>query len=200
VTLDSAPRAGWIYTFSSDGMTFSSSLAGINLAAGAEQTIYVKVYLPSSEVIGALDTAVVKVTNNFATSLSRQDVTTVVGGNLQLTKTVTPYNIADTATLNQPGDELGYSVAYKNLAAKVLTSMFVYDAVPLYTGFKVASATGGTAIAYSNDNGATWTYTPVSGGGSAPVGYDYAVTNIRWTVGTLDGGATGTVTFRVRIK
>lgn len=200
VTLDSAPRAGWIYTFSTDGTTFSSSLAGINLAAGAEQTIYVKVYLPSSEAIGALDTAVVKVTNNFATSLSRQDVTTVVGGNLQLTKTVTSYNIADTATLNQPGDELGYSVAYKNLAAKVLTSMFVYDAVPLYTGFKVASATGGTAIAYSNDNGATWTYTPVSGGGSAPVGYDYAVTNIRWTVGTLGGGATGTVTFRVRIK
>lgn len=200
VTLDSSPRAGWIYTFSSDGTTFSNALTGINLAAAAQQTIYVKVYVPSSEAIGAVDTGVVKVTNNFATSLSRQDATTVVGGNLKLTKSVISYNTADTATLNQPGDELGYSVAYQNLAAKQLTQLYIYDAVPLYTGFKVASATGGTAIAYSSDNGATWTYTPVSGAGSAPVGYDYLVTNVRWTVGTLGGGSSGAVSFRVRIK
>jgi len=36
-------------------------------------------------------------------------------------------------------------------------------------------------IDYSNDSGATWTYTPASGGGGAPSGYDRSVTNIRWT-------------------
>jgi hypothetical protein len=200
VALDSSPRTGWIYTFSTNGTTFSNTLSGVNVAAGAQQTIYVKVYVPSSEAVGAVDTGIVKVTNDHAVSLSRQDTTTIVGGNLKMTKSVTSYNAADTATLNQPGDELEYSVAYQNLAAKQLTQMYIYDTIPLYTGFKVASATGGTAIAYSSDNGATWVYTPVSGGGSAPAGYDYAVTNIRWTVGALDGGATGTVTFRVRIK
>jgi hypothetical protein len=91
-------------------------------------------------------------------------------------------------------------VAYQNLAAKQLTQLYIYDAVPLYTGFKVGSATGGTAIAYSSDNGATWTYAPLSLAGSAPAGYDYLVTNIRWTVGTLGGGSSGAVSFRVRIK
>lgn len=200
VSLDSAPRTGWIYTFSSDGSTFSSSLAGLVLAAGIEQTVYVKAYVPSSEAIGAIDTAVVKVTNNYASSLTKQDTTTVVGGNLKLTKAVTSVNVADTATTNQPGDELEYSVAYQNLASKQLTQMYIYDAIPLYTGFKVGSATGGSAIAYSKDNGTTWTYTPVTGAGSAPAGYDYLVTNVRWTIGSLGGGASGTATFRVRIK
>lgn len=200
MALDSAPRTGWTYTFSSDGTVFSSSIVGLNLAAGVEKTVYVKVYVPSSEAVGAVDVGIVKVTNDHATSLTRQDSTTVVGGNLKLTKSVTSVNVADTAATNQPGDELEYSVAYQNLASKQLTQMFIYDAVPLFTGFKVGSATGGSAIAYSRDNGTTWTYTPASGAGSAPAGYDYLVTNIRWTIGSLGGGASGAVSFRVRIK
>lgn len=202
VGLDSTPRTGWTYTFSSDGTTYSSSLSGVSVGVGAEQNIYVKVFIPSSEAIGAQDTGVVKVTNNAGTavSLSRQDTTTVVGGNLKLSKTVTSVNVADTSTANQPGDELNYAVTYQNLDSKPLTEVYVYDKVPLYTGFKVGSATGGSAIAYSSDNGATWAYTPASAGGGAPTGYDYLVTNIRWTIGTLAGGASGSVSFTVRIK
>ena len=36
------------------------------------------------------------------------------------------------------------------------------------------------AFSYSDDGGVTWTYTPVSGGGGAPAGYDRNVTNVRW--------------------
>lgn len=200
VALDSTARTGWIYTFSTDGTTYSSSLAGIVLGVGAEQTIYVKVFVPSSEAVGAVDAGNVKATNDHATSITRIDTTTVVGGNLKLTKSVTSVNVADTAVLNQPGDELEYTVTYQNLGSKQLTDMYIYDSIPQYTGFKVDSATGGTAIAYSNDNGANWTYVPASLGGGAPAGYDYAVTNIRWTIGTLGGGASGSVVFRVRIK
>lgn len=200
ITLDSSPRTGWIYTFSTNGTTYSASLAGIGVAAGSEQQIFVKVFVPAGEAVGAVDTGIAKVTNQAAQALSRQVVTTVVGGNLTLAKTVTSVNVADTATLNQPGDELQYSVAYQNLSARPLTALYIYDAIPLYTGFKVASASGGTSIEYSDDNGATWAYVPASMGGGAPAGYDYAVTNVRWTVGNLGGGASGTVSFRVRIK
>ena len=196
VGLDSVPRSGWIYTFSSDGTTYSSSLSGVNVAIAAEQIVYVKVFIPSSEAVGAQDTGVVKATNNAGTpvSLSRQDVTTVVGGNLKLSKTVTSVNVADTSTADQPGDELIYTVSYQNLDSKPLTSVYIYDAVPLYTAFKVGSASGATTIEYSNDNGATWTYTP----SGSP--YDYAVTNIRWTIGSVNGGVSGSVSFRVVIK
>jgi len=196
------PRSGWIYTFSSDGTTYSSSLSGIAVAMGAEHDVYVKVFVPSNEAIGAQDTGVVKAANDAGTavSLSRQDTTTVVGGNLKLSKTVTSVNAADTTTLNQPGDELTYTVSYENLASKPLTNVFIYDKVPLYTGFKVGSASGATTIEYSKDNGATWTYTPVSGGGGAPLNYDYAVTNIRWNIGTVNGGVSGSVSFTVRIR
>ena len=38
----------------------------------------------------------------------------------------------------------------------------------------------------TQDGGATWTYTPASGGGGAPAGYDRNVTNIRWLfIGSL---------------
>ena len=77
--------------------------------------------------------------------------------------------------------------------------------------FKVGSITGSTGttgltatIEYSNDGGTTWTYTPVSGGGGAPAGYDRSVTNIRWTfTGNLSQTSpnnTGSVTFTSRIR
>jgi hypothetical protein len=64
----------------------------------------------------------------------------------------------------------------------------VIDPVPANLDFKVGSVTSslGTtgltvALAYSNNGGSTWTYTPASGGGGAAAGYDRNVTNIRWT-------------------
>ena len=77
--------------------------------------------------------------------------------------------------------------------------------------FKVGSVTSalGTtgltvAVAYSNDGGTTFTYTPVSGGGGAAAGYDRSVTNIRWTfTGNLSQtppNNAGSVGFTVKIR
>jgi len=79
------------------------------------------------------------------------------------------------------------------------------------TDFKLGSVTtnlGTTgltvAIAYSNDGGTTWTYTPASGAGGAPAGYDRTVTHIRWSfTGNLSPTApnnVGDVGFTIRIR
>ena len=89
--------------------------------------------------------------------------------------------------------------------------MVITDPIPNNTDFKVGSVvnslgtTGLTvAIAYSNNGGATYAYTPASGGGGAPAGYDRNVTNIRWTfTGNLSQTSpnnTGSVSFTARIR
>lgn len=139
----------------------------------------------------------------------------VVAGppNIALTKSVTP----DGAQL--PGTELTYAIAFTNNGGMAATSFILTDPNPLNsslklnanTDFKVGSATSslGTTglnliVSYSNDDGATYAYTPVSGGGGALAGYDRSVSNIRWTfTGSLSQTApnnTGSVAFTVRIR
>ncbi|HYU99994.1 MAG TPA: hypothetical protein VE977_14295, partial [Pyrinomonadaceae bacterium] len=38
-----------------------------------------------------------------------------------------------------------------------------------------------STVAYSNNGGSTWSYTPVSAAGGAPAGYDRSVTHVRWS-------------------
>jgi len=106
---------------------------------------------------------------------------------------------------------LTYSIAYTNTGGTHSSNLVVADGIPANTDFKVGSATnapetsGLTAvIAYSNDNGATWTYTPVSGGGGAVAGYDRSMTKVRWAftgnLGQTAPNNTGSVGFTVRIR
>ena len=79
-----------------------------------------------------------------------------------------------------------------------------------YTDFKVGSVANtlgsltSVTVAYSSDNGATWTYTPASGAGGAPAGFDRNVTHVRWTfTGSLVQTApnnSGSVSFTARIR
>jgi uncharacterized repeat protein (TIGR01451 family) len=115
---------------------------------------------------------------------------------------------ADRATV-APGQDITYTVKASNGAGLTPASVVVVsDPIPAWTGFKVGSATfapetstlSGTAV-YSSDNGATWAYGPVSGGCAAPAGYDFCVTNVRWTTtGTMPQGTSFSVTFVVRVK
>ena len=119
------------------------------------------------------------------------------------------------------GTDLLYTIVYTNNGGQPATSVIIVDpnrqnADPLErvfhnVDFKVGSITSSPAttglvatFAYSNDGGTTWTYTPASGGGGAPAGYDRLVTNARWTLsGTLSQTSpnnTGSVGFTVRIR
>jgi hypothetical protein len=110
-----------------------------------------------------------------------------------------------------PGTDLAYITTFTNTGTIAAQSVVITSPVPGNTDFKLGSEThnlGTTglsvAVAYSSDGGSTWTYTPVSGAGGAPAGYDRVVTHVRWTfTGNLsqtapnNSGTTG-VTVRIR--
>jgi hypothetical protein len=86
-----------------------------------------------------------------------------------------------------PGTDLVYTIAFTNGGGQGAQVFIVVDPIPANTDFKLGSpstvlgTTGMTVtIEYSNDSAATWTYTPVSGGGGASANYDRLVTHVRW--------------------
>lgn len=124
---------------------------------------------------------------------------------------------ASGATFN-PGQVVTYSVLVTNSGTGTATGVLAQDQLNPYVswglnsygagvpfllsnGSPVSGLTLGTP-AYSNNNGTTWTYTPVSGGGGAPAGYDANVTNWRIPMtGPMNGnGANFTINYRVLIK
>ncbi len=129
-----------------------------------------------------------------------------------LLKSVTP---SGTQT---PGTNLTYTIVFSNTGGYPASAFVLTDPDPAtvlrindYMDFKVGSVVNGlgttrltVGVAYSNDGGATWTYTPASGAGGAPAGYDRNVTHIRWSfTGSLSQTSpnnSGSVSFTSRIR
>lgn len=123
-----------------------------------------------------------------------------------------------------PGTDINYILTYTNsggspASSLVITDPYIDPLLPVaarlkindHTYFKVGSVINTLpaglsiiSVKYSSDSGVTWIYTPVSGGGGAPAGYDANVTHIQWTFGgSLSQNAltnSGSVNFAVRIK
>jgi uncharacterized repeat protein (TIGR01451 family) len=111
----------------------------------------------------------------------------------------------------QPGADITYVIIFTNTGGSAAQGLTIIDGVPANTDFKVGSVvtnlgtTGLTVtVAYSNNSGTTYAYTPASGGGGAVAGYDRSVTNVRWTfTGNLSQTSpanTGDVRFTTRIR
>ncbi|HEX5132463.1 MAG TPA: hypothetical protein VFX92_08250 [Candidatus Krumholzibacteria bacterium] len=198
-----ASSQGWTYVFLD---ALNAPITSVTLAPGASEAVTVRLTVPVGVVVGTVEIGVLTATGQGTGATDNAtDVTTIVAGNLALTKSVNP------AGAQVPGTDLTYTVDYQNLGGGSLTTIVIYDAVPTWTQFQVGSASAGTApatisavtIEYSNDNGATWAYAPASGGGGAPAGYDANVTNVRWVfTGDLLAGASSTtgIGFTVRIQ
>ncbi|MGZ8836911.1 MAG: beta strand repeat-containing protein, partial [Pyrinomonadaceae bacterium] len=192
----------------SDALANGASYPAITLTVNVSPTAPASV-INSVAVSGGGQT---NTSNDTAT-----DPTTINPGvpNITLVKTVDP-----TGT-QIPGTEIVYSVTYTNGGTAPAQNFIIIDPNPANVDplervfrnvdFKVGSMTsapGTTGLvatfSYSNDGGTTWTYTPVSGGGGAPAGYDRNVTNVRWSfAGNLSQTSpnnTGGVGFTARIR
>ncbi|MDQ1556956.1 MAG: hypothetical protein QOD32_16 [Pyrinomonadaceae bacterium] len=108
-----------------------------------------------------------------------------------------------------PGSDITYVINFTNTGGSIAKGLTIADDVPLNTDFKVGTATaalGSTgltvSITYLDTNGVV--YTPVSGGGGAPSGYDRNVKTVRWALtGNLSQSTpnnSGSVSFTTRIR
>lgn len=127
--------------------------------------------------------------------------------NVSLQKSVSPSAAAQTI----PGADLVYTIAFTNGGTGGASSLAITDPIPTNTDYKIGANTSslGTTglsvvVAYSNNGGTSFAYSPTSGGGGAPSGYDRSVTHIRWTFsGTLSQTSpnnSGSVGFTARIR
>jgi len=211
---------GWVYQFSTDNSTWSSSLSGISLAAnGGTQLMYVRVLVPGGEPIGRSESMIITAnasyTSGGSASDSTTDTTTVVGGDLRLSKSAVSYQGSTTTVRSAsgaialPGDQIEYTVVAENIGTDNLKMVKISDPLPTYTSFVSVSATttiaGGTVV-YSTD-GNTWSSTAPA---SLAAGEDiYVAVNTAGAVGgagsidasdVMPAGSSITIIFRVQVQ
>ena len=183
-------------------LTFTVNIAS-SVASGTYQNPATATYLDPTRTV---TTGTTSASYNPASSTG-EDVTVTVPAppSVGLVKSVNP------SGTQPPDTDLSYTITFSNTGGSAAQNLIISDPIPANTDFKVGSATsslGTTGLTvtteYSNDNAATWTYTPASGGGGAPASYDRTVTHVRWRfTGNLSQVApnnAGSVTLTVRIR
>ena len=156
----------------------------LNVVAGVPITIFLQNFVPTTAANGAQDkltvTATFVPTVGPKQTLSRSDLTIVAANQgLLLSKTVDK-------TSAKSGDNLVYTITYRNTGADVLTNLVVSDATPAYTRF-VSAGEGTRAPGLTN--------VVIANPGANNKG------NVTWTFGgSLSPGQSGTVVFSVRVQ
>jgi len=209
--ISAARTANRYWTLMNSGISFTNYTATFNfvsadLDAGANTSRF---------IVGRYSAGWTYPTHGTVTSTSAQATGLTTFGDFQVGEGGMPVinlvKSVDASGTVLPGTDLGYSVVFTNSGASAAQNFVITDPVPADTDFKVGSAaqnlgsTGlGVSVSYSSDGGATWNYTPVSGGGSAPAGYDRTVTHVRWAFsGALSQASpnnSGNVGFTTRVR
>jgi trimeric autotransporter adhesin len=219
---DSQAAAGWTSVVYEDtnlngvldaadvALTSTSSLA---LAAGNTQTIFVKVFAPSTAAIGQVDTTSLTVTYNNTTGVAGGpltanvlDTTTVISGNVGLVKEQALDALCDgtadsafttTDVINsaaRPGACIRYRITITNRGTTNVQSVVVNDATPTDTVYNTGAQCYPTPAAAGSAGAATTV------GAVAAVPANCAVGTLRYNVGTLTPSQSAVLTFGVQIR
>lgn len=194
------------------------TISGAQLGSGTascQVKVNVLATVPGSYSNGSLNLTALG--GGLVNSVTSQTLTVANAPVITLAKSCTaPADCVSAA--QQPGTELTYQLVFTNSGGTAAQNLIITDPIPVTTDFKIGSGTSNPGssgltltVEYSNDydsgspGAATWVYTPVSGGGSAPAGYDRQVKAVRWrvTAGTLsqtapNNSATASLTVRIR--
>ena len=215
LTATAISGTGWACVLGTLTCTRSDALAAGSSYPVITVTVNVSLAAPASvtnsaTVSGGGETNAANDTANDLTTINA-----AAPPSIRLDKSVNPGGTQD------PGTDLLYTIVYTNTGGQPANNFILVDPNPTNVvpaervfnnvDFKVGSLTSSpgssglvASFQYSNDGGTTWTYTPVSGGGGAPAGYDRVVTNVRWSfAGSLSQTGpnnTGSVSLTVRIR
>jgi uncharacterized repeat protein (TIGR01451 family) len=198
----------------------SATTLGTAITPGSSVTLLVEVTvaagIPASTVDAKTLTATATFGTNGTANASLVDTTTVVAGNLVLSKSGTPGSVSPRAYLipaNFGQSEITYTIRVQNIGSAALSNVIVFDPVPQYTDFKFGSvnvtncpADSTCTVEYSTDNGATWgTTAPADTNGNGYSDDAVRVTNIRVRITNATGnsfapGSDVTITFIVSVR
>jgi len=182
----------------------SARLTAVGAGASAGVTVW---YRAGSAATGTLDTV-----RLLGRSLVRP--TTARDSGWSLTRLARPSLILDKSATPTgsvtPGTQVTYRIDITNAGTEQAVSVVAVDSVAPQTVFKVGSTSStlpsgvSVTVAYSNDGGTTWTYTPASGACAAPVGFDACVNRIRWSflnpLSNASGSNAASFSFIARVK
>ena len=201
VTLSGTNAANWSCTAASNVITCTSSTA---IATSGSSVFSFTVNVASNAAASVTNTVSVSGGNEATINNgnnSGSDPTTINSNppNVTLVKSCpSPANCTTAPQL--PGTDVTYKIDFANIGGSGANNLVIVDGIPNYTDYKISSASttvGTTGLTFTiefssdydalNPTLASWTYTPVSGGGGANTGYDRNVKAVRWRVtsGTL---------------
>ena len=130
---------GWTYLLYDGSDVLLPNQTSITVNAGTATTIKIRGFIPANAPTGTTDNMNLKATstNDGTKTAQITDTTVVIAGVLQLVKQVEKWNgSAWVSGANAaPGDRLRYSLDYKNLATKGLTTLKIVDALPIQTTY-----------------------------------------------------------------
>ncbi len=174
-----------------------------NLGAGVSKTLFVKVFAPAGALEGVVDTTTLDADAGGGITATVNDTTTVIVGDLTLTKkqgldlncdgdTADAGEIAFRTTQISsgavPGSCLLYQITAANSGIDPITTVVVNDATPSFTTYEL-SGSAGTCSGGATTSVGTITASPADGG----------VGTITATVGTLAAGSSAVIEFCVQI-
>lgn len=191
----------------------------VQINAGDNAFIVVVVTIPAGTANGTTAATTLTVTGALggaeddASDVSTTTVQAPVLGIVKNVRNVTTGGSFDNTASAAPNQELEYRITVTNSGASAASTLVLSDPLNANTGYKMASATfnagtsglTGATAAFSNTPAPgpyVYGYTPVDQGCSAPAGYDYCVTSVRWTMtgSQAGGGSSFNVNFNVRVK
>lgn len=155
------------------------------VAAGQEVALILKEFVPDNAPLGAMDKVTLTATLTPSGTSQNQ-----VYANVDLTTVRANYGVKLEKAVNKStassGEIITYTITYTNQGAESLNNLVVKDKTPAYTTYQAAAAgplpTGLTGVTVA---------APAVG----------AEGDVIWTfVGSLRPGASGTVTFQVKVK
>jgi hypothetical protein len=130
---------------------------------------------------------------------------------LTATSGVLALTLSETGSL-KPATDVVYTETFANSSGTLVYNPSITASIPSHTYYKVgadvvslgSTGLGASSTAYYSNAGCTTSYTPVSGGGGAPSGYDANVQCIKWTLtgalGTAPSVNSGTLSYSVEIQ
>lgn len=200
IYLSHSASAGTFADSNANGIPDRWSLASLAGQTNATLTITARGASVTANVVSTNTASLVSYTGlNQSTSNDSASVNVTVAPTPQLTTVKT----SSSATAN-PGQVIRYRVHISNAGFGIATTVVAIDNLSPFTAFRLntfgagqnlqlvqGSPTSGLTLGtaqYSSDGGATYAYTPVSGGGGAPSGHDANITHVRVPLsGTMAG-------------